>query len=68
MSWRGVVAALERGESFRSRVSMYQHPLAGRPVLWHVVSALLETAPPPAALRVLHRADTPIMLPTCRST
>lgn len=63
MSWRGVVAALERGESFRSRVSMYQHPLAGRPVLWHVVSALLETAPPPAALRVLHRADTPIMLP-----
>lgn len=63
MTWRGVVAALERGEAFRSRVSMYQHPLAGRPVLWHVVSALLDTAPAPSALRVLHRADTPIMLP-----
>lgn len=63
MTWRGVVSALERGEAFRSRVSMYQHPLAGRPVLWHVVSALLETSPPPRSLRVLHRADTPIMLP-----
>ena len=58
-----MVSALERGEAFRSRVSMYQHPLAGRPVLWHVVSALLDTTPAPASLRILHRADTPIMLP-----
>ena len=28
--WQAVVSALDAGESFRSRVSVYQHPLAGR--------------------------------------
>ena len=63
MTWRAVVVALEDGEAFRSRVSMYLHPLAGRPVLWHAVSALLDCAPPPSELLVLHRADTPLSLP-----
>lgn len=63
MTWRAVVAALDDGEAFRSRVSMYQHPLAGRPMLWHVVSALAGTTPPPRELLVLHRADTPLTLP-----
>jgi bifunctional N-acetylglucosamine-1-phosphate-uridyltransferase/glucosamine-1-phosphate-acetyltransferase GlmU-like protein len=42
---------------------MYLHPLAGRPVLWHAITALLECAPPPSELRVLHRADAPLSLP-----
>lgn len=57
MTWRAVVAALDDGEAFRSRVSVYLHPLAGRPLLWHVVSALLGTSPPPSEVRVLHRAE-----------
>lgn len=57
MTWRAVVAALDDGESFRSRVSVYLHPLAGRPLLWHVVSALLATSPPPGEVLVLHRAE-----------
>ncbi len=57
MTWRGVVAALDAGEAFNSRVSLYLHPLAGRPVLWHVVSALLGTSPPPSEVLVLHHAE-----------
>lgn len=62
MSWRAVVAALDEGEAFRSRLSMYLHPLAGRPVLWHVLQALLDTTPAPAEIRVLHRADVNVDL------
>lgn len=57
MSWRAVVAALDADDTFRSRVSVYRHPLAGRPILWHVVRTLLSTTPAPSAVRVLHRAD-----------
>lgn len=52
--WRGVVAALDDHEAFRSRVSAYVHPLAGRATLWHVVHALLETTPAPDEVVVLH--------------
>lgn len=62
MSWRAVVAALDGGESFRSSVSMYLHPLAGRPVIWHIVSALLRTTPAPSEVRVLHRDDTALRM------
>ena len=62
MSWRAVVAALDENDSFRSRVSVYRHPLAGRPILWHVVHALLDTAAPPERIRVLHRAEEPLEL------
>ena len=62
MSWRAVVAALDDGEAFRSRVSLYLHPLAGRPLLWHVVQALLETEPPPREVQVLHRGDVIVEL------
>jgi len=57
MTWRGVVAALDEGEAFRSRVSLYLHPLAGRPMLWHVVSSLLGASTPPSEVLVLHRAE-----------
>jgi bifunctional N-acetylglucosamine-1-phosphate-uridyltransferase/glucosamine-1-phosphate-acetyltransferase GlmU-like protein len=60
MTWRAVVAALDDGVAFRSRVSMYLHPLAGRPLLWHVLTSLLGTTPRPREVRVLHRADTAV--------
>jgi bifunctional N-acetylglucosamine-1-phosphate-uridyltransferase/glucosamine-1-phosphate-acetyltransferase GlmU-like protein len=63
VTWSAVVAALEDGDTFRSRVSVYLHPLAGRPIVWHVLSALAEADPPPASIRVLHRAGAPISLP-----
>ncbi len=63
MSWRAVVMALDDGERFRSRVTPYLHPLAGRPLLWHVVVAALGVQPAPSAVHVVHRHDAPIMLP-----
>ncbi|HKG94140.1 MAG TPA: hypothetical protein VKA84_19675 [Gemmatimonadaceae bacterium] len=55
MSWSAVVAALDEGERLRSRVALYLHPLAGRPIIWHVVRAVLDAVPAPADVRVLHR-------------
>lgn len=63
MSWRAVIAALDQGDAFRSRVSLYLHPLAGRPIIWHVVRALLETTSPPEQVLVLHREDVPLEVP-----
>jgi bifunctional N-acetylglucosamine-1-phosphate-uridyltransferase/glucosamine-1-phosphate-acetyltransferase GlmU-like protein len=57
--WRAVVAALDENGAFRSRVTAYLHPLAGRPTLWHVVRALLEAPVPPREVVVLHRLDAP---------
>jgi len=62
MPWAAIVSALDRNESFRSRVSVYQHPLAGRPIVWHVVRALLDTTPAPREVRVLYRAGSPITI------
>ena len=64
MTWRAVVAALDEGERLRSRVSVYLHPLAGRPIISHVVRALLETSPQPESVTVLHRADIALRLPS----
>ncbi|HEX5437470.1 MAG TPA: hypothetical protein VFW98_09925 [Gemmatimonadaceae bacterium] len=63
MIWSAVVAALDDGDTFRSRVSVYLHPLAGSPILWHVLRALGEVSPPPVEIRVVHRAASPISLP-----
>ncbi len=62
MSWRAVVAVLDEGLAFRSRASMYLHPLAGRPLLWHALTTVLGTTPRPREVRVLHRADTALSL------
>jgi bifunctional N-acetylglucosamine-1-phosphate-uridyltransferase/glucosamine-1-phosphate-acetyltransferase GlmU-like protein len=59
MSWQGVIAALDAPATFRSRVSVYLHPLAGRPILWHVARSLLDVVPPPDEVRILHHADLP---------
>lgn len=63
MKWSAVVSALDDGGTFRSRVSVYLHPLAGRPILWHVVKALRDVSPPPARVSVLHHTSSPLMLP-----
>ena len=63
MSWSAVVSALEPGELFRSRVSGYLLPLAGRPIAWHVVRALAAMTAPPAEIRVLHHGDVHLPLP-----
>ena len=60
--WRAVVAALDEHAAFRSRVSVYLHPLAGRPTLWHVMRALLDVPRPPAEIVVLHAADAPTLV------
>lgn len=59
-----MVAALDDGNAFRSRVSVYLHPLGGRPIIWHVVRALAETEPAPLEVRVLHRATAVLELPS----
>jgi bifunctional N-acetylglucosamine-1-phosphate-uridyltransferase/glucosamine-1-phosphate-acetyltransferase GlmU-like protein len=58
-----VVAALDDGDTFRSRVSVYLHPLAGRPIVWHVVRTLADVSPAPSEVRILHRASFPMSLP-----
>ena len=63
MIWSAVVAALDDGDTFRSRVSVYLHPLAGRPIIWHVVRALAAVTPPPSHVHVLHRASATLQLP-----
>ena len=64
MSWSAVVAALEDGVTFRSRVSVYLHPLAGRPILWHVLHSLSRVTPPPDDIRILHSSRTAVALPS----
>jgi bifunctional N-acetylglucosamine-1-phosphate-uridyltransferase/glucosamine-1-phosphate-acetyltransferase GlmU-like protein len=59
MTWTAVVAALDATEQFRSRVTVYSHPLAGRPIVWHVVSALAQASPPPQRILVLHHDSSP---------
>jgi len=63
VTWSAVVAALDDGDTFRSRVSVYLHPLAGRPIVWHVVRALEAVSPAPGVVRVLHRANTVLAMP-----
>ena len=63
MKWSAVVSALDDTGTFRSRLSVYLHPLGGRPILWHVVKALGDVHPPPAKVKVLHRAGSPPLLP-----
>ena len=63
MSWSVVVSALEEGGSFRSRVSLYMHPLAGRPILWHVLGVYGEVSPRAEHAVVVHREESALMVP-----
>jgi bifunctional N-acetylglucosamine-1-phosphate-uridyltransferase/glucosamine-1-phosphate-acetyltransferase GlmU-like protein len=42
---------------------VYQHPLAGRPLLWHSIAAMMAVDPPPDEIRVLHASNTSPILP-----
>jgi bifunctional N-acetylglucosamine-1-phosphate-uridyltransferase/glucosamine-1-phosphate-acetyltransferase GlmU-like protein len=61
-TWCAVISALEDNEHFRSRVSVYLHPLGGRPILWHVARAVRGVTPPPDQLRILHHANVPVSI------
>lgn len=63
MTWTAVVAALDDPDALRSRVSVYLHPLGGRPIVWYVVRALLEVSPGPSELRLLHLDSAPLEIP-----
>jgi bifunctional N-acetylglucosamine-1-phosphate-uridyltransferase/glucosamine-1-phosphate-acetyltransferase GlmU-like protein len=63
MSWRGIVTALDSAARFRSRIALYHHPLAGRPLLWHVLTALARMDAAPVSITLLHRSDTTPILP-----
>ncbi|HUF29877.1 MAG TPA: hypothetical protein VMM77_04365 [Gemmatimonadaceae bacterium] len=63
MSWRGVIAALDPAVRYQSRISVYQHPLAGRPVLWHVIAALGAVDPVPDRITVLHLEGSVLTMP-----
>jgi bifunctional N-acetylglucosamine-1-phosphate-uridyltransferase/glucosamine-1-phosphate-acetyltransferase GlmU-like protein len=63
VSWRGVVTALDPATRYRSRIAIYHHPLAGRPVLWHVLGAVMGVEPAPESILQLHRADSTPSLP-----
>lgn len=45
--WSAVVVAAGRPASWRSRVPIHAHPLAGRPVVWHALRWVQERVPPP---------------------
>jgi bifunctional N-acetylglucosamine-1-phosphate-uridyltransferase/glucosamine-1-phosphate-acetyltransferase GlmU-like protein len=64
VTWSAVVAALEDGVTFPSRVSVYLHPLAGRPILWHVLHSLARVTPPPEDIRILHSSGTAVAVPS----
>lgn len=53
--WTGVALArtVTGGDGMQSRLSTYLHPLAGRPLVWHSVSALAAVEPPAARLYLL---------------
>lgn len=63
MRWRGVISALDPAARYRSRIPVYHHPLAGRPVLWHVITTMLAVDPPPDEITVLHRSSASPMFP-----
>jgi hypothetical protein len=53
--WTGVVLAVRKpgDDGMHSRVSTYLHPLAGRPLCWHVLHALADADPPPRRLSII---------------
>lgn len=44
-------------DEMQSRLSTYLHPLAGRPLAWHTLSALRSLAPPPGNLLLVTGQD-----------
>ncbi|MDQ3556074.1 MAG: hypothetical protein M3409_04765, partial [Gemmatimonadota bacterium] len=57
--WTGVVVALAASERtpLNSRLSVYLHPVAGRPLCWHALHALASVRPAPRSLVLLTTTD-----------
>jgi bifunctional N-acetylglucosamine-1-phosphate-uridyltransferase/glucosamine-1-phosphate-acetyltransferase GlmU-like protein len=58
-SWTGIALARTApgGDGMQSRLSTYLHPLAGRPLAWHTVSALSAARPAAERLLLIDDAD-----------
>jgi bifunctional N-acetylglucosamine-1-phosphate-uridyltransferase/glucosamine-1-phosphate-acetyltransferase GlmU-like protein len=63
VSWRGVISALDPAARYRSRIAIYHHPLAGRPLIWHAIAAMTAVDPAPDGITVLYRSETSPLLP-----
>ncbi len=59
MGWTGIALALTEpgGDDMASRLPTYLHPVAGRPLVWHTLSALAAMRGPPDRLILLTRPD-----------
>lgn len=59
--WTGIVAALgpRVDDGMTSRLPTHLHPVAGRPLVWHAVAALVAAEPAPARVLVLGSAELP---------
>src|SRR5690606_8459961 len=62
--WTGIVLALpsSRADGMVSRLPVYLHPIAGRPLVWHAAAALTDAAAPPERILVLAEGDIPAEL------
>jgi hypothetical protein len=58
-SWTGIALARTSpgGDGMRSRLSTYLHPLAGRPLVWHSLSALAAVRPEAKRLLLIGSDD-----------
>ena len=57
--WTGIILALpsSRSDGMVSRLPTYLHPIAGRPLVWHVAASLVEAATPPDRVVVVSEGD-----------
>lgn len=64
MGWTGIALALTEpgGDEMASRLATYLHPVAGRPLVWHTLSALATLRSPPDRLVLLTRPDLSVDL------
>jgi hypothetical protein len=61
MSWAAVALGVRipQPDAMRSRLPAYLHPVAGRPLAWHLLRACAQVRPEPAKLLFLHHPMAP---------
>lgn len=59
--WTGILLALPsaRPDGMVSRLPVYLHPIAGRPLAWHAAASLIQAPTPPERLVVITEGDLP---------
>lgn len=57
--WTGILLALPsaRQDGMVSRLPVYLHPIAGRPLAWHAAASLIQSTAPPERLVVITEGD-----------